>query len=87
APALFQWIDRNRMGILIVALLIFFVLPNFFQTGISVGTPITGAADWLWGIVVTGRPPLELFPNLSYLIAPSNAGLASALSNPCLSLY
>ncbi|MGH7759451.1 MAG: site-2 protease family protein, partial [Candidatus Dormibacteria bacterium] len=42
APALFQWIDRNRMGILIVALLIFFVLPNFFQTGISVGTPITG---------------------------------------------
>jgi Zn-dependent protease len=85
APALFQWIDRNRMGILMGALLIFFVLPNFFNSGFSVSGPILGAAHLLWGAVVTGRQPLAFFPNLSYLISPASAGLATALANPCLS--
>jgi len=84
APALFQWIDRNRTGILIAALLIFFVLPNFFNSGFSIGGPIMAVADWLWRAVVNGAPPQEFFPNYQYLISAAPPGLATALANPCL---
>ncbi|HVB14732.1 MAG TPA: site-2 protease family protein [Candidatus Dormibacteraeota bacterium] len=83
APHLFQWIDRNRSGILIAALLLFFVLPNFFNSGFSIGAPIFAAADWLWRAVVSGTPPYEIFPNLNILISPASQGLATALANPC----
>lgn len=84
APGLFQWIDRNRIGILLAALLLFFVLPSFFNSGVSLSSPIFGAADWLWARVVTGPTPLPFFPNLAYLISPASAGLTSALATPCL---
>jgi len=83
APGLFQWIDRNRMGILIAALLVFFVLPNFFNSGFSLGAPILAAADGLWRLLVNGNPPQEFFPSLSYLISPASPALATALANPC----
>lgn len=84
APYFFQWIDRNRMGILVVLLLLFFVLPEFFNSGFSIGGPILAAADWLWRMVVGGAPPSEqFFPNINILITPASQGLAYALTTPC----
>jgi len=82
-PSLFQWIDRNRTGILLGALFLFFILPQFFNSGFSIGSPILVVADGLWRGVVGGIPPPEYFPNLSYLISPASPGLATALANPC----
>jgi Zn-dependent protease len=83
APVLFQWIDRNRTGILIAALVIFFILPNFFQSGFSISGPIFVASDWLWREVVNGSPPLALFPNLTYALSPPSSSLVTVLANPC----
>jgi Zn-dependent protease len=83
-PVLFQWIDRNRTGILLAALFLFFVLPNFFNSGFSIGGPILAVAQWIWRAVVSGPPPQEFFPNLSYLISTASPGLAQALANPCI---
>ncbi|MGH7642989.1 MAG: site-2 protease family protein [Candidatus Dormibacteria bacterium] len=83
APGLFQWVDRNRTGILIAALLIFFVLPNFFNSGFSIQGPILNVADWVWRALVNGSPPEEFFPNYQYLISAAQPGLATALANPC----
>ncbi|HEY6537867.1 MAG TPA: site-2 protease family protein [Candidatus Dormibacteraeota bacterium] len=84
APLLFQWIERNRMGILVAALLLFFVLPEFFNSGFSISGPIFAAGDWIWRVVVGGQPPAALLPNLNYLINPAGQGLANILTNPCL---
>lgn len=83
-PAPFQWIDMHRNYIYAVALLLFFVLPNFLGSGLSISGPIIAADDWLWGRVVSGVPPLALFPNIGYLLSPASPNLASALTNPCL---
>lgn len=84
APTFFQWVDRNRTGILIAALLIFFVLPDFFSSGVSLGQPILAAADSLWRAVINSNPPQEFFPNYQWLINAAPQGLATALANPCL---
>jgi len=83
APSLFQWIDRNRMGILLAALFLFFVLPNFFNSGFSISGPIFAIADWIWRAAVGGQMPQPFFPNLTYLISSASPGLATALANPC----
>jgi Zn-dependent protease len=83
-PEVFSWIDMHRTWIYVVALLLFFVLPNLGSSGLSISAPILGAADWLWARLVVGPPPLALFPNIGYLISPSSASLATALANPCL---
>ncbi len=84
-PAFFHWIDANRTPIYVVAILLFFVLPNLRATGgFSLGAPLTATADWLWTRVVNGLPPPLPFPNLAYLLMPSSSGLASALAQPCL---
>ncbi|MGH7667521.1 MAG: site-2 protease family protein [Candidatus Dormibacteria bacterium] len=88
APLLFQWIDRNRMAILVGALLLFFfVLPTLFGSGVSIAGPILAAADWLWRLTINHSPPVELFPNLAYILQPSSQGLANLLTNPCPSPF
>ncbi len=84
APGFFQWVDRNRTGILIAAIFIFFILPSFFNSGIAIGAPILGVADGLWRLLVSSTPPQEFFPNLSWLISSNTPGLATALANPCI---
>ena len=84
APRLFEWIDRNRTGILIAALVIFLILPNFFNSGFSIAQPIFAASDWLWREVVNGSPPLALFPNLEYILTPPSNNLVNVLANPCI---
>ncbi|MGC2191331.1 MAG: site-2 protease family protein [Candidatus Dormiibacterota bacterium] len=84
APAFFQWVDRNRTGILLAAVLIFFILPDFFNSGFSIGGPILDASQWLWRQLVNGLPPQEYFPNYSYLISAAPPGLATVLANPCV---
>ena len=83
APALFQWIDRNRTGILIAALLLFFVLPDFFNSGFSISGPIFDVAGWIWRAVVGGTMPQPFFPNYQYLVSAAPPGFATALANPC----
>jgi len=83
APLLFEWIDRNRTGILIAALVIFLILPNFFNSGFSISAPIFAASDWLWREVVNGSPPFALFPNLEFIISPPSNTLVNVLANPC----
>lgn len=87
APLLFQWIDRNRTGILIAALVIFLILPDFLDSGFSIGGPIFAASDWLWREVVNGSPPGALFPNLGYIITPPSNNLVNVLANPCSPYY
>ncbi|MGH7698849.1 MAG: site-2 protease family protein, partial [Candidatus Dormibacteria bacterium] len=82
-PGPFQWIDRNRVVIYVVALLLFFILPNYGGGGVSLSTPIVGAADMLWERVVNSVPPLALFPNFQYLFEPGSNNLAQLLTSPC----
>ncbi|MGH7611712.1 MAG: site-2 protease family protein [Candidatus Dormibacteria bacterium] len=82
-PAPFQWIDRNRVWIYVVALLLFFILPNYGSGGVSISTPIVGAANLLWERVVNSAPPLALFPNFQYLFEPGSNSMAQLLLNPC----